>query len=62
MKMMIRENCDGCIWQGCCEFTAPCDFFTPSDEMNDAEVDYLIEINRDRFRREFAAYLRVQEE
>lgn len=62
MKFMIRENCNNCIWQGCCEFTAPCDFFTPNEAAEDDEINYEIEEERVKFRREFNAYLRLWEE
>lgn len=59
---MTSENCSGCLWQGCCEFAAPCNFFTPADETDDSELLYQIEIGRDEYRREFRQYLECWEE
>lgn len=60
-RFMTREHCDGCIWQGCCEFTAPCDFFTPVDDLDDSELMFQIEIGREQYRHDFRLYLEDRE-
>lgn len=56
-RFMTSENCNGCLWQGCCEFAAPCNFFTPADDLDDSEITFQIEMGREAYRREYARYV-----
>lgn len=57
MKQELRTKCDGCIWKGMCSSAEACDDYTPYDEYDDTEIQLMIEMRRDEYRRAYTAYV-----
>ena len=57
MVRNLRIKCDGCMWYGTCQDDDACDSYAPIDEMDDTEIQILIEMRRDEYRRAWNAYV-----
>ena len=57
MMIELRKTCEGCIWNGSCPCSEACDDYTPIDEYDDTEIQLMIEMRRDEYRRAYADYV-----